>query len=344
MEALYTDKVLNTEQSLWSNLRGNRVAFSSLIFLAVVVALALVAPFFIAESYKLPSDADFVPPLTKVVEVAGTVEGGVAEGVGQGTGRYLFGTDINGKDLFYKVVSGARVSLLVGIAGALVSLLIGTFYGVVAGFAPKKIGEVMMRVVDVLQSVPRLLFLMIFIAAFDSRLRAGLDTLRLWAQEQDWGLLQNTVEAALPYSRIGILILSLGLIEWLTMARIIRGQVLVLREQSFVKAARVLGQKPIGIIAKHILPNLATVILTYMTLTIPAVILDESFLSFLGLGIDDPASSWGSLLRDGAEVINPVKSHWWLLVFPAVFMAGTLLALNFLGDGLRDILDPRTRN
>jgi len=127
------------------------------------------------------------------------------------------------------------------------------------------------------------------------------------------------------------------------MARIVRGQVLVLREQQFVLASRALGQRHLTIMRKHLLPNLWTVVLTYLTLTVPAVILDEAFLSFLGLGIDDPAASWGSLLKDGALAVSPVVSRWWLLVFPAVFMSLTLLALNFLGDGLRDVFDPRSR-
>jgi peptide/nickel transport system permease protein/oligopeptide transport system permease protein len=126
------------------------------------------------------------------------------------------------------------------------------------------------------------------------------------------------------------------------MARIVRGQVLVLREMTFVTAARAMGQSPWGVLKKHLLPNLSTIILTYLTLTIPAVILDESMLSFLGLGIEDPAASWGSLLKDGAQVINPLDSQWWLLIFPALCMAASLLALNFLGDGLRDAFDPKS--
>jgi peptide/nickel transport system permease protein/oligopeptide transport system permease protein len=149
------------------------------------------------------------------------------------------------------------------------------------------------------------------------------------------------VNGIIPYSRILVMIVSLGLVEWLTMARIVRGQVLVLRETTFVTAARAMGQRPWVILWKHLLPNLATVILTYLTLTIPAVVLDESFLSFLGLGIEAPAASWGSLLKDGAQAINPLESKWWLLVFPAGMMSLTLLALNFLGDGLRDAFDPK---
>jgi len=143
------------------------------------------------------------------------------------------------------------------------------------------------------------------------------------------------------YSKVLVMIVSLGLVEWLTMARIVRGQVLVLREMTFVTASKAMGQSNWGVLRRHLLPNLSTIILTYLTLTIPAVILDESFLSFLGLGIEDPAASWGSLLKDGAQVINPLESKWWLLLFPAATMTATLLALNYLGDRLRDTLDPR---
>jgi peptide/nickel transport system permease protein/oligopeptide transport system permease protein len=145
------------------------------------------------------------------------------------------------------------------------------------------------------------------------------------------------------YSKIIILILALWVIEWLTMARIVRGQVLSLKSLQFVSAARALGQSHFRIIVRHLLPNLIGIVIVYLTLTIPSVVLDESFLSFLGLGIQAPQASWGSLLADGAQAINPIKIYWWLILFPAVFMSMTLLALNFLGDSLRDALDPRAR-
>ena len=140
------------------------------------------------------------------------------------------------------------------------------------------------------------------------------------------------------YSKIAILIVALGCIEWLTMARIIRGQVLSLKTLPFIDAAHALGQSHFKILTRHLLPNLAGVIVVYLTLTVPAVMLDESFLSFLGLGVQAPQASWGTLLSDGAQALNPVRSHWWLLVFPATAMSVTLIALNFLGDALRDAL------
>jgi peptide/nickel transport system permease protein/oligopeptide transport system permease protein len=311
----------------WALVRRNRPAMLSLAFLSLVVLLAFSLPFFLPEALKTTSNGAFLPPLSHGVDAPVT---------------HLLGTDKNGQDLFYRLLTGAQVSLGVGIIGAVISLVIGTFYGMISGFAGGRVDALMMRGVDLLYAVPRILFIMIFIAAFDGVFKDWLDALRLRAQAGGWPVLEAVARDLLPYSKIVVMILSLGLVEWLTMARIVRGQVLVLRELTFVTAARAMGQSPWQILKKHLLPNLSTIILTYLTLTIPAVILDESFLSFLGLGIEDPAASWGSLLKDGAQVINPIESKWWLLAFPAVLMSLSLLALNFLGDGLRDAFDPKS--
>jgi peptide/nickel transport system permease protein/oligopeptide transport system permease protein len=254
------------------------------------------------------------------------------------------GTDLNGRDLFYQLVTGAQVSLGVGLVGALVSLVIGGIYGMVSGYAGGRVDGAMMRLVDILNSIPSLLFVMIFISAFDDYFKDALDWVRMHATEHGMPGLSRFAGDCMPYSRIGILVLSLGFVQWLTMARIVRGQVLVLKELTFVTASRAMGQGWWGILWKHLWPNLSTIVLTYLTLTIPSVIRDESFLSFLGLGIADPAASWGSLLKDGAQVINPLESKWWLLAFPAALMSTSLLALNFLGDGLRDAYDPRSND
>jgi peptide/nickel transport system permease protein/oligopeptide transport system permease protein len=186
-----------------------------------------------------------------------------------------------------------------------------------------------MRAVEILYAIPRLIIILIFINAFDKHLK-------------DW-MANSGLGSLVGDSRVVIIILCLGLIEWLTMARIVRGQVLSLKAQQFVAAAQALGQGHFKILTRHLLPNLLGIVVVYLTLTVPAVILDESFLSFLGLGIQPPQASWGSLLANGAEVINPIRSYWWLLVFPAVAMCVTLLALNFLGDAIREAADPRAR-
>lgn len=313
--------------SAWQVLRRNRAAMISFWFLIAVAAAAIVIPFFLPDAIKEVNEDSFFEPL---------------QSSDDGSRLHLLGTDVNGNDLFYRLLMGAQVSLGVGLVGALVSLVIGGIYGMVSGYAGGRVDGAMMRFIDMLNSVPSLLIVMIFISTFDTYFKDALDGLRLWGQEHQWNAVETAANSLIPYSRIAILVLSLGLVQWLTMARIVRGQVLVLKEMAFVTASRAMGQRGWAILWKHLWPNLSTIVLTCLTLTIPAVIRDESFLSFLGLGIEDPAASWGSLLRDGAQVINPIESKWWLLVFPGTLMSLSLLALNFLGDGLRDAFDPRS--
>jgi len=311
----------------WDVLRRNRVAMASLYFLVIVALAAIIIPFFMPPELKKAGEDTFAPPMTRMAP---------------DRPYHLLGTDVNGQDLFYRLLTGAQVSLGVGVVAALVSLVIGTAYGMISGYAGGRVDGAMMRFVDILNSVPSLLFVMIFISAFDGYFKDTLDAVRFWSQHSGWTWLEMLARDLSPYSRIFILIVSLGFLQWLTMARIVRGQVLVLKELAFVTASRAMGQQAWKILWKHLWPNLSTIVLTYLTLTIPAVIRDESFLSFLGLGIEDPAASWGSLLKDGAQVINPLESKWWLLLFPASLMSASLLALNFLGDGLRDAFDPKS--
>lgn len=274
-------------------------------FLITMLLAVLIGPLFFPSSYDRPGPCTFSPPEL----------------------LHPCGTDLNGRDLLLRILEGGRISLLVGICGAAISLLIGTAYGLVAGSAGKVTDNLMMRAVDVLYSVPRLIFILIFINAFNERLQ-------LAASRHGWDLLVSS-------SRLVILILSLGLIEWLTMARIVRGQTLALRERSYVDAARVLGEGYWTILVRHLLPNMAGIVLVYLTLAIPSVIVDEAFLSFLGLGVQAPQSSWGSLLSEGAASINPVHCSWWLLLFPSTALLTTLLSLYVLGDTLRRSLQAR---
>lgn len=291
----------------WQRMRRDPKVIASTVVLAFVVLVAVLGSFVFPDSYEGTSETQFSPP----------------------SFAHPFGTDLNGRDVLYHTLEGARISLIVGVFGALVSFVIGTAYGLYSGYKGGKTDAIMMRIVDVLYAIPRLVFILIAVSSFDAYLKKFLIA---------WHF-----DSLIGYSKILILIISLGCIEWLTMARIVRGQVLALKSQQFVLAARALGQSNFKIVLRHIFPNLLGVILIYVTLTIPAVILDESFLSFLGLGVQAPQASWGTLLAEGAQTINPVKSNWWLLVFPALAMSLTLLALNFLGDGLRDALDPREK-
>jgi len=232
----------------------------------------------------------------------------------------VLGRDALGRDLLARLVWGGRVSLMVGLVASLVSVLIGVSWGLTAGFVGGRTDEIMMRIVDGLFSVP-LLFVVILVVALLRESGARL--------------------AELGITREVILYAVIGAVSWLTMARVVRGQVLSLRERDFVLAARALGTGPARLMTRHVLPNLWGVVIIYLTLTVPRVILFEAFLSFLGLGVEPPGTSWGQIASDGLEQLTPISVAWWLVAGPGLALGITLSALNAFGDALRDALDPR---
>ncbi len=237
------------------------------------------------------------------------------------TRSHPLGTDVLGRDMFQRCLFGGAISISIGLGAALISVTVGVLWGAIAALAGGRVDNAMMRVVDILYGLPYILLVILMKVAFERPLER-------WIGDK---------QAA----NIVILFVAIGSVSWLTMARVIRGQVLSLREMPFVEAARGAGVGPMGILRRHLLPNLIGPIIVYATLTIPQAILQESFLSFLGIGVAQPIPTWGSLSAEGVAAINTVVSFWWMLLYPSLFLGVTLLALNFVGDGLRDAFDPR---
>ena len=269
----------------WRRLLANKAAVAGGIILLVLIILAIFAPWIAPHSYAYQNlELGAQPP----------------------SGDFLLGTDTLGRDLFSRILYGARVSLLVGFVATGVALVIGVSWGIIAGYFGGRVDSVMMRIVDVLYGLPFIIFIILLMVIFGRN---------IW-----------------------LLFGAIGAVEWLTMARIVRGQVLTIKNQEYVLAAQAMGVTNMQMFRKHIFPNILGPIAVYATLTIPQVMLLEAFLSFLGLGIQPPMSSWGTLIRYGVE---SMEEYSWLLIYPGLTFTITLFALNFFGDGLRDALDPK---
>lgn len=301
----------------WKRLLRNRLAVFGMFVLAIMVVAVIIGPAIIAwttgYTYDLiPGDRDLVKAMPPSL-------------------KHLMGTDDSGRDILARVLQGGRISLMVGIISTVVSLIIGVSYGAIAGYLGGRIDNLMMRIVDILYSIPYILIVIVLLAVF------GGPSTPEWIK---W--LSTTLGGAgnQGLSQIFLLFFALGLVSWLTMARVVRGQVLSLKNQEFVMAARATGVSTFGIIFRHLVPNTLGPVIVYATLTVPSVMLTEAFLSYLGLGVQAPFASWGSLAADG---VKNIAIFPWQLLFPGLTMALALFSLNFLGDGLRDALDPQTR-
>jgi oligopeptide transport system permease protein len=278
-------------RSLWQDARirfmRNKAAMVSLIILTMITLSVILVPMFATHAFD---NTDWYalhqPPSLD----------------------HLFGTDSLGRDLFVRTFIGGRISLMVGVLGAFVAVIIGTVYGAASGFLGGKVDRAMMRILEILYSIP-FMFLVIVLVTFFGR-------------------------------HIVLIFVAIGAIAWLDMARIVRGQTLSLRKKEFIEAAQVSGVSQWNIIRRHIIPNVLGIVAVYSTLLVPSMILTESFLSFLGLGVQEPMTSWGALLQEGSQTMEVAL---WQLTFPAIFMVVTLFCFNYIGDGLRDALDPKDR-
>jgi len=291
----------------WRRLLKNKLALFGLVVVSIVTIASLLGPFVLKLLTGLPPD--YIPSdgaLIKSFPPFTAPDGSFSW-------AHPMGTDRQGRDLLARVLQGGQISLMVGVIATLMSLIIGVSYGAIAGYLGGRLDNVMMRLVDVLYAIPYIILVIVLLTMFKNQT---------------------------PRGQLILLFIALGSVSWLTMARIVRGQVLSLKNQEFVLAARATGVSTPRIIFRHIVPNTLGPVIVYATLTIPSVMLSEAFLSFLGFGVQPPLASWGSLVTDG---IQNIAIFPWQLIFPGLTMALTLFSLNFLGDGLRDALDPRMR-
>jgi oligopeptide transport system permease protein len=292
----------------WRRLLKNKLAVVGLVVVIVVTIASIIGPTVIQAVFGFTPD--YIP--TNNINLTRSLPPFTGPN-GEFDLKHPMGTDNAGRDQFARVLQGGQISLFVGILSTVVSLLIGVTYGAIAGYVGGRVDNLMMRIVDVLYSLPYVIVVIVLLSMFRNQT---------------------------PRGQLTLLFIALGSVSWLTMARIVRGQVLSLKNQEFVLAARATGVSNTRIIFRHLIPNTLGPVIVYATLTIPQIMLTEAFLSFLGFGVQAPLASWGSLASDG---IQNIAIFPWQLIFPGMTMALTLFSLNFLGDGLRDALDPQMR-
>ncbi len=293
----------------WYRLRKNKMALAGGVFILLLAGLSFIGPFFLEGDYYTNT----------VLEDKLTAP----------DAEYTLGTDHLGRDQLGRIIKGGQISLLVGLVATFISLTISIGYGTISGYFGGKIDSVMMRIVDILYSLPFVIFV-ILLMVFAKDLGDSID---------EWFRARGSEFSISGQWNMLLLFVAIGAVEWLTMARIVRGQVMSLRRQEFIEACISLGLPTHRILFRHMVPNILGPVIVYTTLTIPAVMLLEAFLSFLGLGVQPPTPSWGLLIKDGAD---RMREAWWMLVFPGALFAITLFSFNFVGDGLRDALDPKT--
>jgi len=306
-----TERAAATPGGIWWRIRrSGRVLAGGGVLGLVVLAIVLALPWTLRDGTALYYDQQR-PQMARQAPTAAEL-------------WRAFGTDALGRSLLGRCLLGGAVSLAVGVAAAAISVVLGVAVGMWAGYRGGWVDAALMRMVDVLYGLPYILLVILCKVAFEDRLARGV-----FGGDRE-------------KASFVILFAAIGLVSWLTMARVVRGQVLSLRAQPFIEAARASGLGEWRIFLRHLLPNLAGPIIVYATLTVPQAILQESFLSFLGVGVQAPLPSWGSLASEGLlPALNTVNSHWWMLLFPCTLLGLTLLSLNFVGDGLRDVLDPK---
>jgi len=304
----------------WRRLLKNKLAVFGMVVLGIMLVAVIIGPAIIRMATGFTPD--YIPS---------DIDGGARVRSFPPSLQHPMGTDDQGRDMLARVLQGGRISLMVGIISTLVSLIVGVSWGAIAGYVGGRVDNIMMRIVDIIYAIPYILIVIVLLSVF-----GGPNTPAFITTMSD--AIGGAGNQGL--SQIFLLFFALGLVSWLTMARVVRGQILSLKNQEFVLAAKATGVSTFGIIFRHLVPNALGPVIVYATLTVPSVMLTEAFLSFLGLGVQAPYASWGSLAADG---IKNIQIFPWQLIFPGVTMALTLFSLNFLGDGLRDALDPQTR-